>query len=104
MSTKLDFVAGDWVVRVTQLHLEHRTSGEVTPLEPRLATLLTSLASRKGDLVTKEMLLEEVWEGAVVSDDSIAQAVSRLRKILGDDPKSTQVCANGLEKRLSLVM
>lgn len=88
MTNKLDFVTGDWVVRVEQLHLEHRKSKEVTPLEPRLASLLTSLVSRKGQLVTKEVLLEEVWQGAVVSDDSIAQAVSRLRKILGDDPKS----------------
>ncbi|TQV88470.1 winged helix-turn-helix domain-containing protein [Aliikangiella coralliicola] len=86
-NTKLDFITGDWVVRVTELQLEHRQSGQVTSLEPRLASLLLSLSTRNGGLVTKDKLIEEVWQGGVVSDDTIAQAVSRLRKVLGDDPK-----------------
>ncbi|WP_300534737.1 winged helix-turn-helix domain-containing protein [uncultured Mameliella sp.] len=34
--------------------------------------------------VSKDVLIEEVWGGAAVSDDSITQAISTIRRALGD--------------------
>ena len=38
-----------------------------------------------GEVVTKEELLESVWPGTVVVDGSLATAVSKLRKAMGDE-------------------
>lgn len=45
--------------------------------------VLALLLRHRGQLVTKEQLLAEVWPGVLVTDASIAQAVSDLRKALG---------------------
>src|SRR5437867_6178720 len=55
---------------------------EVKPLE-----VLRQLLLHAGEVVTKEELLESVWPGVIVVDGSLATAVSKLRKALGDDSK-----------------
>lgn len=45
--------------------------------------VLVLLLRRRGRLVTKEQLLAEVWPGVIVTDASIAQAISDLREALG---------------------
>jgi TolB-like protein len=49
--------------------------------------LLLCLAQRAGEVVSIEDLLNEVWSGVVVTQDSVYQAVASLRRVLGDDPK-----------------
>ncbi len=63
--------------------------GDPLILEPKLFDLLDCLANSSGDLVTKDQLLAAVWEGRVVSDAAISQAVAKLRRSLrgaGVDP------------------
>jgi TolB-like protein/DNA-binding winged helix-turn-helix (wHTH) protein len=50
--------------------------------------LLVSLASNAGQVMSIEKLLDEVWEGVIVSPDSVYQAVATLRRLLRDDPKN----------------
>ncbi len=57
-------------------------------IEPRVMKLLVFLAEHGGQALTKERIISAVWDGAFVSDDVLKQAVSALRKALGDDPKS----------------
>jgi serine/threonine protein kinase len=52
---------------------------EVKPLE-----VLHQLLLHAGEVVTKEELLESVWPGTMVVDGSLATAVSKLRKAMGD--------------------
>ena len=47
--------------------------------------LLVYLAKNAGESVSREQLLEEVWQGAFVSDEVLTSAVRKLRKALGDD-------------------
>ena len=49
--------------------------------------LLVCLAERAGQVVSIEELLNEVWSEVVVSQDSVYQAVTSLRRVLGDDAK-----------------
>ncbi len=49
--------------------------------------LLQCLARRAGAVVSTEELLEEVWPGVVVTQDSVYQAVASLRRALADDPR-----------------
>ena len=49
--------------------------------------LLLCLAEHAGEVVSIDDLLEQVWAGVIVTPDSVYQAVTSLRRMLGDDPK-----------------
>lgn len=53
-------------------------------LPPRQQALLASLASRAGQLVTKEEIVSEVWPDVAVEFSSVHQTVKRLRQALED--------------------
>lgn len=60
---------------------------EQVRLEERPLRLLLCLAEGAGQVVSIDQLLGQVWQGVVVSPDSIYQAITALRRQLGDDPK-----------------
>lgn len=63
-----------------------RTAGKEVRLEPRLMRVLVVLADARGDIVTKEDLVEKAWDNAAISDDAITSAIYRLRRLLaGED-------------------
>ncbi len=49
--------------------------------------LFSVLAERAPQIVSREELTEEVWQGTFVTDEVLTQSVSELRKALGDDPR-----------------
>ncbi|HVS15700.1 MAG TPA: tetratricopeptide repeat protein [Thermoanaerobaculia bacterium] len=53
-------------------------------LEPKAMEVLCLLASRRGQVVSREELLELVWQGAFVSDGVLNRAVHLVRRALGD--------------------
>jgi DNA-binding winged helix-turn-helix (wHTH) protein len=57
-------------------------------LTPKLLDLLFYLVERPATLVTKEELLDQVWPGANVTDNALAQAISDLRDALDDSPST----------------
>jgi transcriptional activator of cad operon len=62
-------------------------NGEIVRLEARTMRLLLYLAGRAGEVASINELLNEVWPGVIVTSDSVYQAVTSLRRVLGDDPK-----------------
>lgn len=59
-------------------------AGHVVELRPQVFQVLRFLALNAGRVVAKDELLAAVWPGLVVTDDSLVQAVSDLRRALGD--------------------
>ncbi|MEM9594668.1 MAG: winged helix-turn-helix domain-containing protein [Acidobacteriota bacterium] len=57
-------------------------------LEPKVARLLELLVSRPGTLVGRGEITDVLWPDVVVGDEAMARCVSKLRKALGDDPRS----------------
>ena len=49
--------------------------------------LLQFLAARPNELISREQLLQAVWRGVVVNDNTLSKAVAELRKALGDESK-----------------
>ena len=49
--------------------------------------LLVCLAEHAGEVVSIDDLLDQVWSDVTVAPDSVYQAVTSLRRLLGDDPK-----------------
>jgi transcriptional activator of cad operon len=60
---------------------------EVVRLEGRTMRLLLCLAEHAGEVVSIDDLLDQVWSGVVVTQDSAYQGVASLRRLLGDDAK-----------------
>jgi transcriptional activator of cad operon len=61
--------------------------GETARVEVRTMRLLMCLADHAGEVVSIDELLNQVWSGVIVSQDSVYQSVASLRRLLGDDPK-----------------
>ncbi len=58
--------------------------GAAVALRPKTYALLVYLVDRAGSVVPKQELLDAVWPGLVVTDDSLTQAISELRSALGE--------------------
>ncbi|MEO7205195.1 MAG: winged helix-turn-helix domain-containing protein [Steroidobacteraceae bacterium] len=81
---------GEWIVNPSLDSISKGT--ETHKLEPRTMRLLLCLADSAGEVVSVDRLLNEVWTGVVVGSASVYQAVSQLRKLLGDvDPEPTYI-------------
>ena len=80
-----DFYAGPWLVRPSLNQLVQ--NGTTHRVPPRFMQVLQCLAAQPGKVVNRGALLDEVWEGVYVDDVALSQAISHLRKVLGDDPK-----------------
>lgn len=66
------------------LHALLRSPTDEISLEHRIASLLDYFCQHPQQPLTKETLLDAVWAGRVVNEDSLSVAVSKLRKILHD--------------------
>ena len=76
---------GDW--RVNPASGEISRNGETARVEVRTMRLLLCLAEHAGEVVSIDELLNQVWSDVTVSPDSVYQAVTSLRRLLGDDAK-----------------
>lgn len=63
------------------------TNNHKTLLEPKIAMLLHYFCQHPNKDISRDELLEHVWHGQIVSDNSINRAVLQLRKALGDEHK-----------------
>jgi len=65
--------------------VELRANGAPRSLEPQVFALLALLIENADRLVSKDEIIEKVWDGRVVSDAAIASRVKSARQALGDD-------------------
>ena len=76
------FEIHDWTLSVDD-NMLCRPDREVY-LEPRLVNLLRFLAHNAGTVFGRDALINEVWDGAEVTDQVVTQSIFELRKILKD--------------------
>src|SRR5579871_4759289 len=77
---------GAWRVEPRQGRMTR--ADDAVRLEPRMLRLLLCLAERPGELLNADDLARAVSPGAIVTPDSVYQAIASLRRLLGDDPKA----------------
>ena len=58
--------------------------GQVVTLPPKAFDLLRIMVTSPGCVLTKDELLADVWRGSIVEEGNLTQAVSVLRKALGE--------------------
>jgi DNA-binding winged helix-turn-helix (wHTH) protein/TolB-like protein len=64
--------------------------GAAVALEPKAFNLLIFLIENRGRLVEKDEILDVVWKEASVTENSLASAIAKLRRMLGDDSKTAK--------------
>lgn len=71
--------------------VELRRNGEAVPVEPQVFALLLLLAENRERVVTRDEVIEKVWEGRIVSESAIDSRIKSARRALGDDGKSQRL-------------
>lgn len=76
---------GDWQVlpatgQVIRENTEHR-------LEPRVMAVLVYLAEHAGEIINREELEQQVWQGAVVTYEALTVTINKIRAALDDDSR-----------------
>ncbi|MGI9221390.1 MAG: winged helix-turn-helix domain-containing tetratricopeptide repeat protein [Woeseiaceae bacterium] len=82
------FRIGEWDIVPARREF-HRGDDVVKP-EPKQMQVLMSLAQRDGDVVTRDELVDECWDGRPTADEPINRSISQLRRHLGDTERPYQ--------------
>lgn len=77
---------------------ELRRCGEPRAIEPKAFDLLLYLVRNRDRLVTKDEILDAVWEGRIVSEATLSSYINAARKAIGDSGK-TQAFIRTLPRR-----
>jgi TolB-like protein/DNA-binding winged helix-turn-helix (wHTH) protein/tetratricopeptide (TPR) repeat protein len=75
-----EFKVGDWLVYPTENLI--RDGQETRSIEPKAMDLLVVLAKAKGELVTRDSLMNVLWSGRYVTDYALNNLVASLRRHL----------------------
>jgi DNA-binding winged helix-turn-helix (wHTH) protein/formylglycine-generating enzyme required for sulfatase activity/dienelactone hydrolase len=74
-----DFMLG--ALRVRPSLREVVDGGEREVLEPRVMQVLVVLARRRGQVISRDQLIEACWAGRVVGEDAINRCIARVRRL-----------------------
>lgn len=63
-------------------------SGQPVHVEPQVFDLIVFITSNSGRVVTRDEIIDAVWDGRVVSDATVASCIKSARKAIGDNGSS----------------
>jgi TolB-like protein/DNA-binding winged helix-turn-helix (wHTH) protein/Tfp pilus assembly protein PilF len=72
----------------TGKRLLRRLDGTQVPLTPRVFETLLYMVEHHDAVLDKEQIMEAVWPDSIVEENNLAQAISKLRQVLGETPGS----------------
>lgn len=84
-----DFRVAEWLVRPQLNTLQG--NGSPVRVEHKIMQVLVCLASRPGEVLSKEELIRTVWNGTFVTDEVLTRAIFELRRIFADDAKRPRI-------------
>ena len=70
---------------------EIQVSGRTIRIEPRFISILGCLAKAPGKPISRSELLDAAWDKNGGTDEGLTQAISHLRRLLGDCAKKPRV-------------
>lgn len=59
--------------------------GQPVPLEPQVADILRLLIENRDRVVSRDELVERIWNGRIVSEAALSTQIRAVRRALGDD-------------------
>ena len=84
---------GDFVLEGAKRRLSRRDNGEPITLTAKTFDTLLYLVEHRDEVLSKDRLLNAVWPGVVVEENSLTQSVSALRQVLGETPGTNRYVA-----------
>jgi len=69
---------------------ELRADGAAQHVEPQVLALLILLVANRDRLVSRDEIIDEVWDGRIVSESAISARIKSARKAIGDDGTAQQ--------------
>ena len=94
------FWVNNYFIDVSRNQIQHQQ--QATQLPPKALKVLEVLASRAGEVVSHDELMDIVWENSVVGPNTLQRAIAQLRKALGDDSKQQAFIKTHAKKGYSL--
>ncbi|NMP17710.1 winged helix-turn-helix domain-containing protein [Thalassotalea sp. Y01] len=94
------FWVNNYYIDVSRNQIEHQQ--QATPIPPKALKVLEVLASRAGDVVSHDELMDIVWANSVVGPNTLQRAIAQLRKAFGDDSKQQAFIKTHAKKGYSL--
>ena len=70
---------------------EVRRDGIAQPVEPLVFDLIVCLVRKANRVISRDEMIEEVWQGRAVSEATISSAIKSARRVLGDKGDSQSV-------------
>ncbi|WP_298905898.1 winged helix-turn-helix domain-containing protein [uncultured Aliiroseovarius sp.] len=64
---------------------------QVTRLEPKSMEVLVHLFAHAGEVVSRDQLQDAIWGDVIVGDDSLTNAIIKIRKAFKDDARDPRV-------------
>ncbi|MBI1361036.1 MAG: transcriptional regulator [Alphaproteobacteria bacterium] len=71
--------------------IELRSNGCAKAVEPQVFALLRFLVENRDRMVTRDEIVEHVWNGRFVSDAAVSSRIKSVRQAIGDDGRSQRV-------------
>jgi TolB-like protein/DNA-binding winged helix-turn-helix (wHTH) protein len=101
MTTDHGFEIADWHVDPQTCQI--RQGDEIVKLEPKVMELLVYMAEHPSEVLSRDVLLDNVWPGVVVGYEALTNAVIKLRKAFGDDAHNPFVIETFSKKGYRLI-
>ena len=98
---KRAFWLDDWLVEPQYDQI--RRDGQCLKLESRVMAVLQYLAAHPGQVISRDTLEREIWQGTVVGYDALTGCVAKLRKSLGDRAQHSRYISTVPKKGYCLV-
>ncbi|WP_144394552.1 winged helix-turn-helix domain-containing protein [Pleionea sediminis] len=97
------FSCGEFDVFPARNILVHQESNVEVKVRPKIMQLLVVLASRQGETLSKDALLDTIWPDTVTSEVVLSRTVADLRKILNDPAQSSNYIETVTKKGYQLI-
>lgn len=79
------FELGGWEVRPRNNELV--SGSETRHLEPMVMDLLVFMTASAPEVVSKNAIIDTVWDGRFISEGTLTNTIAELRRVLGDDAR-----------------
>lgn len=67
---------------------ELRSAGARLSIEPKVFDVLVLLIEKRDRVVSKDELIEQVWDGRFISDSAVSTAIKAVRQAINDDGRT----------------
>lgn len=71
-------------LRISPAHRSVRMDQERRELEPKVLQVLVALATAESEVVSRDRLIEQCWDGRIVGDDALNRCIVALRHLAKD--------------------